>query len=144
MNAPFDWGRYINMFIRVEQNRPDMGFNWWQAIRDDYINNPEYREKTRPRTREEFGAMSDLELKTHIAEVVRLEIGSYDPPWTGLLWYMGESLGWIGWICANWYTGGRPNIFMDLVTGTRQETITTEETFAAWELADTVHRSPEL
>ena len=144
LNAPFDWSRYINMFMRVEQHRPDMGYNWWKAIRDDYINNPEYRAKTRPRTREEFGALSDDELKSHIAEVVRLEIASYDPPWNGLLWYMGESLGWIGWICANWYTGDRPNVFMDLVTGTRQETITTEETFAAWELADTVHRSPEL
>ena len=144
LNAPFDWSRYINMFMRVEQNRPDMGYNWWKAIRDDYINNPEYRAETRPRTREEFGALSDDELKSHIAEVVRLEIASYDPPWNGLLWYMGESLGWIGWICANWYTGDRPNVFMDLVTGTRQETITTEETFAAWELADTVHRSPEL
>ncbi len=144
LNAPFDWSRYINMFMRVEQHRPDMGYNWWKAIRDDYINNPEYRAKTRPRTREEFGAMTDDELKSHIAEVVRLEIASYDPPWNGLLWYMGESLGWIGWICANWYTGDRPNVFMDLVTGTRQETITTEETYAAWELADTVHRSPEL
>ncbi len=144
LNAPFDWSRYINMFMRVEQHRPDMGYNWWKAIRDDYINNPEYRAKTRPRTREEFGALSDDELKSHIAEVVRLEIASYDPPWNGLLWYMGESLGWIGWICANWYTGDRPNVFMDLVTGTRQETITTEETYAAWELADTVRRSPEL
>ncbi len=144
LNAPFDWNRYIEMFMRVEQNRPDMGYNWWKAIRDDYINNPEYRAKTRPRSREEFGAMSDDELKSHIAEVVRLEIASYDPPWNGLLWHMGESLGWIGWICANWYNGDRPNVFMDLVTGTRQETITTEETFAAWDLAETVHRDPEL
>ncbi|HKY93242.1 MAG TPA: PEP/pyruvate-binding domain-containing protein, partial [Nevskiaceae bacterium] len=144
MQAPFDWARYIQMYVNVETKRPDMGFNWWQAIRDQYIEDPEYRAKTRPRTRDEFAAMSDDELKTHIAEVVRLEIQSYDPPWNGLLWYMGESLGWLGWICGNWYTGGRPNVFMDLVTGTRQETITTEETFAAWELADTVHRNSEL
>jgi pyruvate,water dikinase len=144
MKAPFDWARYINMFVRVEQNRPDMGYNWWQAIRDDYINSPSYRAATRPRTREEYAAMSDDEVKAHVAEVIRLEINSYDPPWNGLLWYMGESLGWLGWICGNWYSGGRANVFMDLVTGTREETITTEETFAAWELADSVYRDPEL
>lgn len=144
LNAPFDWGRYVEMFLRVETERPDMGFNWWKAIRDDFIENPEYREATRPRTKVEREAMSDEELKRHLSDVIRLEISSYDPPWNGLLWYMGESLGWIGWICANWYTGGRPNIFMDLVTGTRRECITGIETYAEWELANMIHVSPEL
>jgi phosphohistidine swiveling domain-containing protein len=132
------------MFLRVERDRPDMGLNWWKAIRDDFIESKEYRDFTRPRTRAEFAAMSDDELKRHIHDVVREEIASYDPPWNGLLWHMGESLGWIGWICANWYTGGRPTIFMDLVTGTRNPTITGIENFASWELANMIHRSPEL
>jgi phosphohistidine swiveling domain-containing protein len=144
LSAPFDWGRYIDMFMRVETQRPDMGLNWWKAIRDDFIDNKEYREATRPRTREEREAMSDAELKRHISDVVRLEVSSYDPPWNGLLWYMGESLGWIGWICQNWYTGGRPTIFMDLVTGTRHECITGIETYAIWELANFIYKSPEL
>lgn len=144
LNAPFDWGRYIEYFLRVETTRPDMGFNWPKAIRDDFINNPVYREATRPRTVAEREAMSDEELKKHLAEVIRLEISSYDPPWFGLLWYMGDSLGWIGWICANWYTGGRPTIFMDLMTGTRNECITGVESYASWELANFVYKSPEL
>jgi pyruvate,water dikinase len=144
MNADFDWGRYIEMFLRVETQRPDMGFNWPKAIRDNFIESPSYREATRPRTVEERRAMSDDELRRHLAEVIRLEISSYDPPWYGLLWYMGESLGWIGWICANWYTGGRPSIFMDLMTGTRHECITGIETYASWNLANFVYKSPEL
>ena len=144
INAPFDWERYIDMYMRVEKNRPDMGLNWWKAIRDDFIESKDYREYTRPRSRTEYAAMNDEELKTHIADVVRVEIASYDPPWNGLLWYMGESLGWIGWICANWYTGGRPTIFMDLITGTRNPTITGIENHASWELANMIHRSPEL
>ena len=144
LKADFDWERYIDMFLRVERDRPDMGLNWWKAIRDDFIESKEYRDFTRPRIRAEFAAMSDDELKRHIHDVVREEIASYDPPWNGLLWHMGESLGWIGWICANWYTGGRPTIFMDLVTGTRNPTITGIENFASWELANMIHRSPEL
>ncbi len=144
LNADFDWGRYIELFLRTETQRPDMGFNWPKAIRDDFINNPVYREATRPRTVAEREAMSDEEIKRHLAEVIRLEISSYDPPWYGLLWYMGESLGWIGWICANWYTGGRPTIFMDLMTGTRNECITGIESYASWELANFVYKSPEL
>lgn len=144
LNANFDWGRYIELFLRTETQRPDMGFNWPKAIRDDFINNPVYREATRPRTVAEREAMSDEEIKRHLAEVIRLEISSYDPPWYGLLWYMGESLGWIGWICANWYTGGRPTIFMDLMTGTRNECITGIESYASWELANFVYKSPEL
>jgi len=144
LNAPFDWGRYLNMFHKVETERPDMGFNWWRYLDRDFIKNAEYREATRPRTVAEREAMSDEELKAHLADVIRLEISSYDPPWNGLLWYMGESMGWIGWICANWYTGGRENIFVDLITGTRRENIVGEETHAAWELANMIGRSPEL
>ena len=144
LKAPFDWGRYIEMFLKVEAERPDMGLNWWKAIRDDFIESAEYREKTRPRTVEERLAMSDAELKRHIAEVTRLETSSFDPPWNGLMCYMGESLGWIGWICTKWYTGGRPNIFMDLITGTRHECITGVETYASWELANMVYNSPEM
>ena len=144
INAPFDWERYIDMFMRVERDRPDMGLNWWKAIRDDFIESKAYREANRPRTRVELGSLGDEELKQHLHDVIREEIASYDPPWNGLLWHMGESLGWIGWICANWYTGGRPTIFMDLVTGTRNPTITGIENFASWELANMIHRSPEL
>lgn len=144
LNADFDWGRYIELFLRTETKRPDMGFNWPNAIRDNFIDNAEYREATRPRTEEERRAMSDDELKAHLAEVIRLEISSYDPPWYGLLWYMGESLGWIGWITQNWYTGGRPAIFMDLMTGTRKECITGIESFALWDLANDIYKSPEL
>ena len=144
LNAPFDWGRYLNMFHKVETERPDMGFNWWRYLDRDFIKNAEYREATRPRTVAEREAMSDEELKAHLADVIRLEISSYDPPWNGLLWYMGESMGWIGWICANWYTGGRENIFVDLITGTRRENIVGEETHAAWELANMIGQSPEL
>ena len=144
MNAPFDWERYIDMYMRVERDRPDMGLNWWKAIRDNFIESKAYREMTRPRRRAELGAMNDEELKRHLHDVIREEIASYDPPWNGLLWHMGEALGWIGWICANWYTGGRPTIFMDLVTGTRNPTITGIENAASWDLANMIHRSPEL
>jgi pyruvate,water dikinase len=144
LNAPFDWGRYLNMFHKVENERPDMGFNWTRYLERDYISNEEYREGTRPRTVEERLAFSDEELKQHLADAIRLEIGSYDSPWNGLLWYMGEALGWIGWMCVNWYTGDRENVFVDLVTGTRRENIVGEEAHAAWELTDMITRSPEL
>ena len=144
LNAPFDWGRYLNMFHKVETERPDMGFNWWRYLDRDFIKNADYREATRPRTVPEREAMSDEELKAHLADVIRLEISSYDPPWNGLLWYMGESIAWLGWICANWYSGGRENIFVDLITGTRRENIVGEEAHAAWELANMIGRSPEL
>jgi pyruvate,water dikinase len=144
MNADFDWGRYIEIFLRTETNRPDMGFNWPKAIRDNFIESPMYREATRPRTVEERRTFTDAELKQHLADVIRLEISSYDPPWYGLLWYMGESLGWMAWICENWYTGGRPTIVMDLMTGTRNECITGIESYASWELANFIYKSPEL
>jgi pyruvate,water dikinase len=144
LNAPFDWGRYLNMFHKVETQRPDMGFNWWRYLDRDFIKSAEYREATRPRTLAERESMSDEQLKAHLADAIRLEISSYDPPWNGLLWYMGESMGWIGWMCANWYTGDRENIFVDLITGTRRENIVGEETHAAWELANMIGRSPEL
>jgi phosphohistidine swiveling domain-containing protein len=144
MAAPFDWERYIEFFNRTETQRPDMGLAWWKAIRDKFIKSPDYRDYTRPRTRAELGAMSDGEVKQLLSDVIREEVASYDPPWYGLLWYMGESLGWIGWIAENWYTGGRPTIFMDLMTGTRHATITGIENHASWELANSIYRSPEL
>ena len=115
------------MFQKVEKERPDMGLNWWRAIRDDFINNEKYREETQPLSVEALGAMSDYDLRQYIAKVVRLEISSYDPPWNGLLWHMRESLGWTNWILENWYDGERTNLMMTLVTGTREPTITTIE-----------------
>ncbi|GAB93589.1 PEP/pyruvate-binding domain-containing protein, partial [Gordonia rhizosphera] len=144
LEAPFDWGRYLDMFRKVETERPDMGFNWWRYLDRDFINGAEYREATRPRTQAERAEMSDEELKKHLADVIRLEVASYDPPWNGLLWYMGEAMGWLGWICFNWYTGDRDAIFVDLVTGTRRPNIVGEESHAAWELANMIGRSPEL
>jgi pyruvate,water dikinase len=143
-NAPFDWGRYMAMFHKVENERPDMGFHWTRYLDQNYIHNAEYREATRPRTVTEREGMSDGELKGHLADAIRLEISSYDSPWNGLLWYMGEALGWLGWMCANWYDGDRENVFVDLVTGTRRENIVGEEAHAAWELANKIGRSPEL
>jgi pyruvate,water dikinase len=145
LKAGFDWDRYIESFLRVEKHRPDMGYNWWRANRDDFIESEEYRANTRPRSIEELRSMSDADLKQHIATVMRLEIASYDPPWNGLLYYMREALGWIGWIAANWYKGGRGGtVFMDLMTGTRNPTVTSEDNHAVWELAELIHRSPEL
>lgn len=144
MSAEFDWERYLDSFLKVEKHRPDMGLNWWRAIRDDFIENAEYREATRVRSREQLQAISDDDLRRHIHDVMRLEISSYDPPWNGLLYYMRDALGWIGWIIENWYTGGRSNVFMSLVTGTREPTITNEENYAVWALADMIYRSPEL
>lgn len=143
--APFDWARYFAMFQKVETERPDMGFNWWRYLQRDFIHSERYREATRPRTKEEREAFSDGELKGHLADVIREEIASYDPPWNGLLWYMGEALGWLGWICANWYTGEKGlAIFVDLVTGTRRPNIVGDEAHAAWEMANFIGRSPEL
>lgn len=144
LNAPFDWERYLNMFQKVERERPDMGLNWWRVIRDDFIESKDYREATRPRSASELGAMSDYELRQYIAKVVRLEVASYDPPWNGLLWYMRESLGWTNWILENWYNGDRTNLFMTLVTGTREPTITTIENHRVWKMADLIYKSPEL
>ncbi|MCB1668163.1 MAG: PEP/pyruvate-binding domain-containing protein [Porticoccaceae bacterium] len=144
LNAPFDWERYLNMFQKVEKERPDMGLNWWRAIRDDFINNEKYREETQPLSVEALGAMSDYDLRQYIAKVVRLEISSYDPPWNGLLWHMRESLGWTNWILENWYDGERTNLMMTLVTGTREPTITTIENHRLWKMADLIYKSPEL
>ncbi len=144
LNAPFDWSRYLQMFQRVENDRPDMGFKWWEVCRDDFIESEEYRENTRPLSQSELAAMSDYELKQYIAKVVRLEVASYDPPWNGLLWYMRDSLGWIGWMVQNWYTGGRETVMMDLMTGTRNPTVTTKDNHRVWSLANFIYKSPEL
>jgi pyruvate,water dikinase len=144
LEAPFDWGRYLAMFHKVETERPDMGFNWWRYMEQRYISNAEYREATRPRTRQEHEVMTDDELKRHLADVMRLEIIAYDSSWNGMAKYMADALGWLGWICHNWYSGGRENVFTDLVTGTRRPNINGEEAHAAWELANFIGRSPEL
>lgn len=144
LNAPFDWARYIDSYLGVEKNRPDMGLNWWRAIRDDFINNDAYRSFTRPRAVDELAEMGDSELRVYLGDVIREEVASYDPPWNGLLYPMRDALGAIAWMCENWYTGGRATIFMDLMTGTRNPTVTTDDNYAVWELAERIHTSPEL
>lgn len=144
LEADFDWGRYMEFFRRIHTNRPDMGFNWYQHLERDFISSPTYREATRPRTVEERQAFTDEELKRHLADVIRLEISSYDPPWFGMLYVMGEAMGWIGYMLASWYDGERTNPFVDLFTGTRRPNIVGEETHAAWELTNKISKSPEL
>lgn len=144
LNAPFDWARYIDSYIGVYKNRPDMFLDWIRAIREDFIENADYREFTRPRSIEELAVLNDDELRVYIGDVVREEIKSYDPPWNGLLYPMRDALGALAWMCENWYTGDRPTIMMDLVTGSRHHTVTTNDNYASWELAEMIYRSPEL
>lgn len=144
LNADFDWARYIDSYLGVERNRPDMGINWWKAIRDDFINSKTYRDFTKPLSIAELQQKQDDELRTYIGDVMREEIASYDPPWNGLLYPMRDALGAIGWMCENWYTGDRKTMFMDLMTGTRNPTVTTDDNYASWHLADIIHNSPEL
>jgi rifampicin phosphotransferase len=144
LSADFDMQRFIDSYLHVEKHRPDMGLNWWKAIRDDFINSKKYRDFTKPLAVADLAAKSDTDLRTYIGDVMREEIASYDPPWNGLLYPMRDALGFIAWLCENWYTGGNPTIFMDLMTGTRNPTVTTDDNFAVWELANMIHESPEL
>ena len=144
LDAPFDWGRYLHMFDKVETERPDMGFNWWRYMERNFIDNADYREATRPRTRQELETKTDDELRRHLASVMRLEIIAYDSSWNGMAKYMADALGWLGWICHNWYSGDREDVFTDLVTGTRRPNINGEEAHAAWEMANFIGCSPEL
>lgn len=144
LDADFDWARYLDSYLGVQRNRPDMGLDWWKVIRDDFINSKKYRDFTRPLSVAELAAKPDAELRTYIGDVMREEIASYDPPWNGLLYPMRDALGAIGWMCENWYNGDRKTIFMDLMTGTRNPTVTTDDNYASWYLADIIHNSPEL
>lgn len=144
LNAEFDWARYLDSYLGVQRNRPDMALDWWKAIRDDFINSKKYRDFTRPLSIAELAAKPDAELRTYIGDVMREEIASYDPPWNGLLYPMRDALGAIGWMCENWYTGERTTMFMDLMTGTRNPTVTTDDNYASWYLAEILHNSPEL
>lgn len=142
--APFDWIRYFKFFFRVETMAPHMGFNWWRSIRDDYI---EHKERVAEHWRyslEDMKRLSDNELKQRIWELVVWEVSSYDPPWHGLLSYMREGMNWLFWMIGNWYDGGRPTVMMDIVTGSRTTTITLQDNFAVWELADIIDKSPAL
>lgn len=144
LSAPFDWARYIDSYLGVEKNRPDMGINWWRAIRDDFINNEAYRTFTRPRSKHELAELGDDDLRVYLGDVIREEVASYDPPWNGLLYPMRDALGAIAWMSEHWYTGDRATIFMNLMTGTRNPTVTTDDNYAVWELAEKIHTSPEL
>jgi rifampicin phosphotransferase len=144
LDADFDWARYIDSYLGVERKRPDMGINWWKVIRDDFINSKKYRDFTKPLTITELQQKPDEELRIYIGDVMREEIASYDPPWNGLLYPMRDALGAIAWMCENWYTGDRKTMFMDLMTGTRNPTVTTDDNYASWYLAEIIHKSPEL
>ncbi len=144
LNADFDWARYIDSYLGVERNRPDMGISWWKVIRDDFINSKKYRDFTRPLSIAELEQKSDEELRQYVGDVMREEIASYDPPWNGLLYPMRDALGAIAWMCEHWYNGERKTLFMDLMTGTRNPTVTTDDNYASWYLAELLHNSPEL
>ncbi|MGV8075032.1 MAG: PEP/pyruvate-binding domain-containing protein [Syntrophobacteraceae bacterium] len=144
LNAPFDWVKYITMFLRWETLAPHMGWNWWRSIRDDYILNEKRTGDYARYTPEDLKRLSNDELKQRIWQLIIDDSASFDPPWHGLLWPMREAINWMGWMLANWYDGGNPGIMMDLMTGSRTLTKTVEDNIAVWDVAEIINKSKEL
>ncbi|MGV8075020.1 MAG: PEP/pyruvate-binding domain-containing protein [Syntrophobacteraceae bacterium] len=144
LKEPFDWSRYINMFLQVETKAPHMGWNWWRSMRADYILNKKRNHEHTRISPEQLKLLSNDELKLRIWQLIVDEVASYDPPWHGLLWYMREAVNWMGWMISKWYDGERPGVMMDLMTGTLEPTVTLEDNFAIGELSKYIHKSKAL
>ena len=144
MNAPFDWTRYMGMFERVERDRPEVGSKWWQFMNEAYIQNPAQVKEFSGLSFDELKTLADGDLKTHIRHLIDIEVATYDCAGLGMLMYLREAMGWLNWMVENWYQGDRPGIFLDLITGTREPTITTKDNLAIWSLAERINASPVL
>jgi rifampicin phosphotransferase len=143
LEAPFDWARYTKWFELVENNRPDMGKNWWRhfkALYDDPVKTAEFDGLDY----QQLAKLSDDELKKYIWHMISMEIKTYDMTCSGLLYGMREGVAWLNWMVANWYDGGRAGIALDLISGAREPTITGIENHELWMLAQEIHKSTKL
>ena len=138
--TPFDPVAYAKTWLRAAVIGKDVlgrGIARWLAVLRDH---PDMRGKTY----EELAQLSDKELKDYLEHQHELEFVWNDKCFLGFLVHFRDSLAGLAWIVGNWYTGGNPNVFTELMAGSIESTATQIENSRLWELAQALRADPGL
>lgn len=141
LEAPFDYFRYAKMYLRLQTYAPENGLNWTSTL---------VRTVKKEATRyeglsdEQLKRLSDEQLKTYINEMIELEGKGYNVVWTGLMIVFRDLLCLLELLLEKWYDGPIKTAFADLISGTRERSVTAIENLELWTLAQKIRESKTL
>jgi rifampicin phosphotransferase len=141
LKAPFDFMKYINMYVRYHTIVPDQGLPWIKLTE-------RFQSKLQAEhdglTPQQLRALSGDEIKAYIAHLFKLEWEFGDAIWPGMVLFMRDVTCLMDWMIAHFYTGGNANIATDLLSGTPRRGATARENIELYGLAVKIRGSDVL
>jgi phosphohistidine swiveling domain-containing protein len=150
INAPFDLGRTLKIFLTIEQTHPTMGVGGFYALL------PPTREAFRARRRDrvetaefldeaQLRALGDDELKERILLYNNtFTIGVAAGSWSFIFILAPVIRALLKGVFQYWYTGDNSNAFVEVLSGLPWRTEQFYDDYEMWKLADTIRRSEKL
>lgn len=139
---PFSWAGYAKIHARILGLDITQSFHKWIASVEDYMQNR--IEEADGLGDEELRKLTDRALQKYIDDRMEFVEGLLYNMWSGFQIHASLVLNGLGTLLAKWYDGDNQMIFVDLITGLPQRTITLQENLDLWDLAAEIRRSPAL
>lgn len=151
MNAPFDLGRTLKMYLMIEKDHPTMGIGVFIPNQPG-LTREQVREMRRHRvktaeflTEEQLRSLTDTELRDKIWEynyvfAAGLAMGA----WGRIFIYPPVIRTVLKGVLKYWYTGSNKNAFIEILSGLPWRTEQFYDDYGIWKLANIVRNSEKL
>ena len=140
-NAPFDYMKYVTMYIRYHTMVPAEGFPWIKLTERFQAELQSEHDGLLP---EQLRTLSDAEVKAYIAHLFKLEWEFGDAIWPGMVLFMRDATCLVDIMVKNYYTGDNKSIATDLFSGSPRRAATARENLDLFALAVHIRNSDTL
>jgi len=140
-SAPFDWMKWINMYVRYHTMWADQAIPWIKLTERFLATLKKEHDGLSP---EQLRALPDDGLKAYIKRIFDLEVVYGDAVWSGLILFFRDAACLLDIMVCKFYTGNNENVRSDLMAGSPRRCATARENHELFEFAVRIRRSDAL
>ncbi|SHK95920.1 phosphoenolpyruvate synthase [Pseudonocardia thermophila] len=141
VEAPLNLVKYLKMLARIELITDEGMFKWIDNGDAVTVKDMPFGKAL---TKEDWAALSGHELKRAIAKYREFASDLHQQHWSGFFIHAPNAITGLSLMLDKWYDGDNPTIFVDLVSGLPERTVTMEENHTLWRIAEEIRKSPVL
>lgn len=141
MDSPFSLVKYLKMMARIELITDQGMFKWIDYGDSVKVEDMPYGKAL---SKEDWTQLSDYELEKALTRYGNFATDLHHQHWSGFFIHAANAMTGLNMLLSKWYDGPNDMIFIDLVSGLPQRTVTMEENFALWNIAQEIRSNPTL
>lgn len=138
---PFSWKEYVRMLARIQFMTQNGLYEWFKAADDYDLDKVPERGPVDP---EKLKLWTDQALVRLINEYTEYAENKHYSQWTGWFIHAANAMTILGKLLSSWYDGDNPSIFVDLITGLPERTMTMQENVDLWRLSVEIRNNPAV